>query len=228
MDAVCSLASAFVIRDGLRQFARQGFDYAGYWRRSVLAATAARVLATSRDGCEPEEVFLAALLQDIGMLVLTQAFPEVYPDVMQEANGDHARLQKLEQGQFGTDHVGMGVWLAEIWHLPEIFREAVGASHDCHLGEAEDSLFPLVRCVSLSGPLADIWENPDTTAACQQAQETAEALLQLDEETLHAVLVSVARGFREASEIFKVSIGGPDKIHQILAKALEGLSSSPE
>ena len=41
---------------------------------------------------------------------------------------------------------------------------------------------------------------------------------------LHLTLVAIAKGFREASAIFKVPTGRSDRVHQILAKALEQLS----
>lgn len=224
VDAVCSLASAFALRDGLKQFDGNGFDYASYWRRSVLAATAARVLGISARMRNHEEVFLAALLQDIGMLVLAASFPEIYGELVGSTEGNHVRLQTMERDRIGTDHVDMGVWLQETWHLPAVFREAVKGSHDFSQTEADDDDLKLVRCVALSGRLADIWENPDTAAACTQASQAASKLLELDSESLHPILVSMAKDFREVSELFRVTGSGSDRIHQVLAKALEELS----
>jgi hypothetical protein len=121
----------------------------------------------------------------------------------------------------------MGLWLQETWLLPRIFREAVKGSHDFSQTEAvDDDDLRLVRCVSLSGRLADIWENPDTAVACRQAGGAASEILQLDSDALHPILVSMAKDFREVSELFKVTGSGPDRIHQVLAKALEELSLS--
>jgi len=224
VDAVCSLASAFALRDGLRQFGGNGFDYASYWRRSVLAATAARVVGVSARMRNHEEIFLSALLQDIGMLVLAASFPEIYGQLVTDTAGDHVRLQTLERERIGTDHVDMGVWLQETWHLPTVFREAVKGSHDVSQAEVEGDELRLIHCVALSGRLADIWENPDTKTACAQARQVASDMLQLDSEALHPILVSMAKDFREVSELFKVTGGGPDRIHQVLAKALEELT----
>lgn len=224
VDAVCSLASAFALRDGLRQFDGKGFDYAAYWRRSVLAATAARVLGVSARMRNHEEIFLASLLQDIGMLVLAASFPEIYGGLVAATEGNHVLLQTMERERIGTDHVDMGVWLQETWHLPSVFREAVKGSHDVSQAEVEEDDMRLVRCVALSGRLADIWENPDTAAACAQARQAASEIMELDSEALHPILVSMAKDFREVSEVFRVSGSGPNRIHQVLAKALEELT----
>jgi HD-like signal output (HDOD) protein len=158
------------------------------------------------------------------MLVLAASFPEIYGKLVAATEGNHVELQAMERERIGTDHVDMGVWLQETWHLPAVFREAVKGSHDFSQTEADEDDLRLVRCVSLSGRLADIWENPDTTAACHQASEAASEILGLEPEALHPILVSMAKDFREVSELFRVSGSGPDRIHQVLAKALEELS----
>jgi HD-like signal output (HDOD) protein len=228
VDAVCSLASAFALRDGLRQFDQNGFDYAFYWRRSVLAATAARVLAGLSRMRNHEEVFLASLLQDIGMLVLAESFPEIYGELVAASEGDHKQLQQLERDRIGTDHVDMGVWLQGTWHLPTVFLESIKGSHVPAESEADNETLPLIRCVALSGPLADIWENPDTATACQHARNAAKDISGLDADQLHPVLVSMAKDFREVSNLFRVSGTDPDRIHQVLARALEELTPEEE
>jgi HD-like signal output (HDOD) protein len=228
VDAVCSLASAFALRDNLKQFDHSSFDYSSYWRRSVLAATAARVLSPYAEASEAEEVFLASLLQDIGMLVIAQTFPSVYPLLMKESERDHQRLRDLEEQDFGTDHVEIGVWLAEVWNLPKTFRLAIAASHDRKTAELDEELAPLVLCVALSGPFADLWENPETKAVLSETRELAQESLGLDQDSLHAALLQTAKGFRKAAEIFKVPIEGPDRTHQILAGLLQELPEAVE
>lgn len=222
-DSVCSLASAFSLRNSLNSLNEKGFDYSSYWRRSLLAATAARVLASQAGLENREEVFLAALLQDIGMLVLSSAFPEVYPELLEEAQGDHRYLQEIEHRSLGTDHVHMGVYLQETWGLPEIFRWAVKGSHDPSQVQVDERSLRVLKCITLSGPLAEIWEAPDTREACFRACRAVRLIAHLESEQLHSILVSIAKDYRKASEMFKVSGEGPDRIHQVLAKAMEEL-----
>src|SRR6202050_524848 len=56
----------------------KGFKHVQYWRRSIYAATAARTVAVKMKLVQQEEAFLAALLQDIGMLVLNQVLGPQY------------------------------------------------------------------------------------------------------------------------------------------------------
>ncbi len=105
-------------------------------------------------------VFLGALLQDIGMLVLSVTLTDGYHNLIVEANRCHNRLQELEQERFGTDHTEVGTWLAEQWQLPAVYPTAIRGSHNPGCVEGSPELRPMVHCVALSGRLADIWCKP--------------------------------------------------------------------
>ncbi len=60
---------------------KQGcFRYEKFWQKSLSAAVAAKLIMSEIDKSEPEEVFIAALLQNIGELILVRTFPEQYAE----------------------------------------------------------------------------------------------------------------------------------------------------
>jgi hypothetical protein len=73
--------------------------------------------------------------------------------------------------------------------------------------------------------LAGVWENDDTARACEEARIAAKETFGLGVNDLHLILVAIAKGFRKASAIFKVPTRRSDRIHQILAKVLEHLTT---
>ena len=139
------------------------FDHTHFWHRCILASLAAKILAKRVRVINQEEIFLAGLLQDLGVLVMSEAFGNEYGALYQKANQDHHALEALEQGRWKTDHCEIGAWLAETWELPEVLREAVRGSHNPSLASSEDEVSRLtIRCVALSGRLADMWCHPET------------------------------------------------------------------
>ena len=46
------------------------FDFLDYWRRSIFSAAAARRIAVATKSADPEEAFVAALVQDIGSVAM--------------------------------------------------------------------------------------------------------------------------------------------------------------
>src|SRR5947208_10841264 len=76
LQSVKSLVLGFTLVKSLGGGRGKGFKHLHYWRRSIYAATAARSAAAKLLLVQQEEAFLAALLQDIGMLVLDQVLGE--------------------------------------------------------------------------------------------------------------------------------------------------------
>src|SRR5512140_1303858 len=104
INATLSLALSYSFVRGLRKREHERFDYAAYWRRSSIAGIATRVVGHYESTATRDELFIAGLLQDIGMLALSEAVPETYRSIVAEANGNHSELIKLEGRVLGTDH----------------------------------------------------------------------------------------------------------------------------
>src|ERR1051325_11582520 len=81
LQSVKTLVLGFSLVTNLTKDKSKGFKHITYWRRSIYAATAARTLAGKLGIVQQEEVFLAALLMDIGMLVLDQVLGEQYGEI---------------------------------------------------------------------------------------------------------------------------------------------------
>src|SRR5207253_1323347 len=99
-QAVKTLVLGFSLVSNLSATKTQGFNHIQYWRRSIYAATAARVLCDKLSILQQEECFLAALLQDLGMLVLDQVLGKDYSAVFEKAQS-HENLCAAELEMLG-------------------------------------------------------------------------------------------------------------------------------
>jgi putative nucleotidyltransferase with HDIG domain len=98
--------------------------------RLHAVATQAAAERVARDvGCERrEDVLTAALLHDIGKLVLVRSYP-AYPD---EIHGDaHTPGERIhrERLELGVDHAVVGGVLARRWGLPDSLATAIERHH---------------------------------------------------------------------------------------------------
>jgi putative nucleotidyltransferase with HDIG domain len=125
-SAVKNLALGIKIWETLSQ--RGGPGIAKLWEHSALVGAAARLIAQRTRAADPEEVFTAGLLHDIGRVILRIRFAAVY-DRMTDLGGD-TPLVVRERDAFGVDHAQAGAWLGESWALPPSIVEAAGAHHD--------------------------------------------------------------------------------------------------
>ena len=86
LQSVKTLVLGFSLVTTLTSSKPQGFKHLNYWRRSIYSATAARNIAAKLKLVQQEEVFLAALLQDIGMLVLDRVMGKEYGEINDKAD----------------------------------------------------------------------------------------------------------------------------------------------
>jgi diguanylate cyclase (GGDEF)-like protein len=215
-NAVTTLALSFSLVS--QRAARGSFDFRQYWRRALLNAVAARSLAQEMR-TDPEEAFLAGLLQDIGMLALNAGVPG-YVDVIKEAKQDHLRLERLEREKFEAGHPEVGAWLAKDWGLPEAL---VGAVLGSHLPLEGDRSSTLGRCVAVSGYVGAIWLQSATPQATQEAAQAASTWLGLESNPFQDVLTRTADAAREFAEAFEVTLPNAKEMKAILTQAKDTL-----
>ncbi len=105
----------------------RGPSLADLWAHSALVGAAARLIAQRTRAADPEEVFTAGLLHDVGRVILTLRFKERYGAV---SAGPAAELVAREREAFGVDHAQAGAWLAEAWQLPFAIASTAAHHHD--------------------------------------------------------------------------------------------------
>jgi putative nucleotidyltransferase with HDIG domain len=118
----CSVTNAFA-RD-----AGSGFDFESFWRHSVGAAVCAQKLA-KRVRINPDTAFTAALLHDIGVLVMATGFSDQYGDVRAYQRNHDCDAITAEQAVLGVDHTVVGSALTAHWKFPLEMQQAVAGHH---------------------------------------------------------------------------------------------------
>ena len=223
MNSIATLAFCFSLYRDLRKKGGATFDHSRHWHRSILSSVAARVLGKWAQVPNYEEIFLAALLQDLGMLVLSEAFAEDYAEMYNSAGKSHQLLQDAERERFGNDHSEVGAWLAETWELPDVMQAAVRGSHHPEQAEVSDELRVTILCVAMSGQLADLWCDTLEHDALQVALKNGQEYFKMTPEDLVKVLSDIAEAIPEFSSFFQVNLGSDDEIQQVATAAEQAL-----
>ncbi len=130
--SVCQLVVTIVGSRALRSN-RKGYggngDGAGLWRHSVAAALAAKAMA--HDAGENEGVvFTAAILHDIGKIVLAQALESSYQRLIREIEVNQSSLLESEAKVLGVQHAEIGGRVLARWNFPDDLVLAVRHHHD--------------------------------------------------------------------------------------------------
>ena len=104
-----------------------GFSLDAVQQHSVRVARVAMGLL--RDPEERKTAFSAAMLHDIGRLVLALGLPGDYARVQAQIQNGGLSVQEAEMQVFGCTHAEIGAHLLSVWGLPNALVEAVAFHH---------------------------------------------------------------------------------------------------
>ncbi|MGA1846263.1 HDOD domain-containing protein [Deferribacter abyssi] len=99
------------------------------WEHSVAVAIYARIVSLKINKKVSEETFLMGMLHDIGVIIMN-LYIENYEIMISEIYGSNESLYKKEKELFALTHSEVGAKLAEIWKLPEIYKDTILHHHD--------------------------------------------------------------------------------------------------
>ena len=100
-----------------------------FWRHALGPAVVAQGLGEEFGAKSLEDIYLAGLLHDIGVLVNGVLFVEDFRDVLEEAQRKRAPLEEIEKSIMGFSHAESGRILSELWRLPEELADVI--EHHC-------------------------------------------------------------------------------------------------
>jgi len=122
---------AMVTGEALLGSEQKGYGIAAgeMWEHSVMTAVAARVLA-SKLGGEENLAFTAALLHDIGKLVLGVFLESAEQPALRQTGPSGLSFLEAEKAVLGVEHAEIGGRVLEEWNFPENLVSAVRHHHD--------------------------------------------------------------------------------------------------
>ena len=220
-NLIKNIALSFVITGNLRGDNNSSFDFDYFWRRSVTAAVAAELLM-SRSKKKDDDIFVAGLLQDIGVLVLYLAKGKEYDSILKNClvNGGTS-LTPNERELFGYDHQQVGGVLLESWDIPESITIPAGLHHAPDLAPEKYRHTTLI--LNLANIFSAICNGSETTHLVQELQSKLSEHFDFPPEQSLEILDDVARKSVEILQIFEIDPGQIRPYTQILQEANEEL-----
>jgi len=128
-----------------------------YWRRTLTRAVVARELAEQYWRVPGDDAFIAALLEDLGLLVLAQELGEAWITFYDRVHRERADLLRMESKAIGFDHTELTVRLVELWRLPDALSAAIGAANfPERMRDLEGSELELAQVIRLANFVAEL------------------------------------------------------------------------
>jgi diguanylate cyclase (GGDEF)-like protein len=222
LNAALTLALSFSLVNSMRLLRPAGIDYPRYWRRSLLAATAARAFSELAKVGQPEDIFLAGLLQDMGVIALDRVSRDFYAEL--KPGADHAEWIAYETQRLSRDHSAYSAMLLKTWNLPERIWLSVEHGHTPHVLSASTEEGKYARCIALGGELAETVLSPGNPAAVGVLAQRAHKLLGMSHEVFNEVVARILNLIPETEELYETSILEAEDADNLLAEARELLA----
>ncbi len=105
-----------------------GFSIEDFQRHAMLVGRIAAAILG--DGKGQQDALTAALLHDVGKLVLIAEDPRRWARLNEQARRRQLPLYEIEQELEGVTHADTGAYLLSLWGLPDDVVEAVAHHHD--------------------------------------------------------------------------------------------------
>jgi HD-like signal output (HDOD) protein len=118
---------------------------------SLIKAQLAQKFVTDRAAAE--EAFAAALLLDIGHIVLAKRGGDDYVELLERADSGTRPVEELEHAQLGFTHAEAGGYVLGLWGLPMKLVEIVSCHHEPSLMRLQDC--PVAAAVHVADVAVD-------------------------------------------------------------------------
>lgn len=122
----------------------------GLWRHLVSVGLCARMLGVRLKFRAAEDLFLAGLLHDIGIVLEDQHVNGPFTKTLQSLDPQKT-LCENEQQNLGFDHCQLGALVADKWGLPETVKAAIAHHH--HAADKACTRFDVVQYIEVANLL---------------------------------------------------------------------------
>jgi len=113
-----------------------GLDEGALWQHSVAAAVSVEAMQTCCKLTTPPEAYTAALLHDIGKLVMGRFLkPEIMHSIQRAMEEDHLTRMQAETLLLTVHHAELGGLIAQHWKLPSRIVQGITYHHNPDEGQ---------------------------------------------------------------------------------------------
>ncbi len=128
LNTIKNVCLSTAIVDATRSTKPQAaFNLDDLWMHMLSVGVTAKLLAKAagHPKKELEEFFVAGLLHDIGDMVLMRDLPEIFQELINQAEAENRAVADISTEMLGLNGHDIGVMIAEHWQLPEQLKRVI-------------------------------------------------------------------------------------------------------
>jgi len=215
-----NIALSFVIAKELRGVSEGGFDFDFFWKRALTAAVSTSILSPYISA-KNEDLFVTALLQDIGIVIMYLCRKDDYLKVLDEKRASSISIEEAEKKVFGFDHPELGAEVLKNWGIPETIYGPIRYHH--RYEAVPENLQIASNILLLSDKMSSIYHGTRSAEKFQEIKRIICGDYGVDGDGLESTIDSVASKSVEMLSVFEIDPGNMKPFSQILQEANQEL-----
>ncbi|UCC30517.1 MAG: HDOD domain-containing protein [Phycisphaerales bacterium] len=222
---VRSLLLGRYLVDSMSKKQVNGLDMRYFWRRSFASSVVASHFAHSLLPHHRDEASIGAVLADIGIPILAEAFPDKYRPILARyaPNGDPAVMDdELEAVE--VTHGQVSAMVLAHWKLPETVTNAVNLHQSANPGEG--NIATIGRILNASDRIGRILCEVPTPEEIISVCTGAISFVAMDMDVLAKLLPTIENDIEELADTLRIDVI-PNNIYALIAQTLQEHLSAP-
>ena len=219
-ETLKNIALSFVIVRCMQTNDGSGFNFDYFWRRAVTAAVASDLISNAIDQ-KSDDIFITALLQDIGIVVLYLCMTEEYLKVLDNKRATGISVVEAERKVFNFDHQDVGTQILQKWGLPESIYLPIRYHHNS--SNIPENCKQKAQIVWLADRMSSAYHGAQCADKINDINDTLGKFYEFNDEEIGRIIDAVANKSVEILSYFEIDAGDMKPYSQLLLEANEEL-----
>ncbi|MBL1262095.1 sensor domain-containing diguanylate cyclase [Methylomicrobium sp. RS1] len=228
VDEVRRIALTMLLFSKMIQRKSDQFDCLFFWQHCLFVAELSRRIASALQYPDPEMVYAAGLLHDIGKLALEVHGKLTYSQFIGSLHNSSHPLLEEEMHFFGITHAEMGLALCLEWQLPMPITGVV--SHHHVLPDPGSPFYPYrteIAIVAFANYIASLQGISSTShTGPPQLSPLVFEWLPVDELELDGLMEETDKAMRAARQFYRIEFPDTNRLRAKLLQASIAMSRS--
>ena len=220
VTALKNIALSFVISKEFRKNGNTRFDFGYFWKRSVTAAISANLIAKLASD-KNDDLFVTALLMDIGSIIMLLNRPEDYMDVLDDKRVTGLPTEVIEKNIFGIDHQHVGAEVLKKWGLDKSIYQPVSQHHEKSI--STEDFKKHIKILSIADKISGAYHGSKRAHKVNLIKTELKNEYNLTDREIEKLIDTVAENSLEIFTYFEIEPGDMKPYSQILQEANEEL-----
>ncbi|NOR69250.1 MAG: HDOD domain-containing protein [Methylomarinum sp.] len=207
--------------------AKGEFDQLFFWQHCLFVASLSRAIATALKHKDPDLIYTAGLLHDIGKIVLESHGKISYSNFILACKNDKQSTLLSQHDFFGLNHAEMGFVFCQQWDIPEQISAVVYCHHQMPEGNSPFAIYASdIAIISFANYIAWMQGIGSTSEhTLPELDPEVSKNLDLEKLDLEALLKHVDQEMQDTREFYGIQFPSQYKLRASLVETTMLLSN---